>query len=412
MILQVAIDRLAQFNDDPGAGGITREVFTPTYRAALDWVAEQMRAAGMQTRLDAFGNLWGRWEGSDPIAPRVITGSHIDTTLNAGRYDGVVGVLGAIDAVERLRAGGFRPQRTVEVVAFAGEEPRFGTGCIGSRALVGALGPEGARTLFDRDGVSLAEALREFGLSPERIGDARLRPSTVHAFVELHIEQGLVLETHGEQIGVVTAIAAPHDFRLVVRGAATHSGATPMALRRDALAGAAEMMTVLERLARESASGTTVGTVGVIRVQPGAINVVPGDVELEVDIRDSDYAARETVVDGVLDAARQIAQRRDLALEIAPIVQDRPVRCAESVIDAAQQACTQLGVNFRRMVSGAYHDAMILGAAVPIGMVFVPSRGGVSHHPDEYTSPEQLEVGVRVLAGVLEQLAGAQNPSR
>jgi hydantoinase/carbamoylase family amidase len=405
--LHAAIDRLAEFNDDPRAGGITREVFTPTYRQALEWVAEQMRAAGMETRLDAIGNLWGLWEGRDPLAPRVISGSHIDTTLNAGRYDGVVGVLGAIEAVDRLRDDGFTPQRTVEVVAFAGEEPRFGTGCIGSRVVVGALGPEDAPTLCDRHGVSLAQALQEFGLPPERIGDAQLDPSTVHAFVELHIEQGLVLETHGEQIGVVTAIAAPHDFRLAVRGAATHSGATPMALRRDALAGAAEIMMVLERLARESASGTTVGTVGVMRVRPGAINVVPGEVELDVDIRDCDDAAREAVVDGVIAAARQIAERRDLLVDVEPIVEDKPVRCAESVIDAAQEACTRLGVSFRRMVSGAYHDAMILGAAVPIGMVFVPSRGGVSHHPDEYTAPEQLEVGVRVLARVLERLAGA-----
>jgi hydantoinase/carbamoylase family amidase len=405
--LHAAIDRLAEFNDDPRAGGITREVFTPTYRQALEWVAERMRAAGMETRLDAIGNLWGLWEGRDPLAPRVISGSHIDTTLNAGRYDGVVGVLGAIEAVDRLRDDGFTPQRTVEVVAFAGEEPRFGTGCIGSRVVVGALGPEDAPTLCDRHGVSLAQALQEFGLPPERIGDAQLDPSTVHAFVELHIEQGLVLETHGEQIGVVTAIAAPHDFRLAVRGAATHSGATPMALRRDALAGAAEIMMVLERLARESASGTTVGTVGVMRVRPGAINVVPGEVELDVDIRDCDDAAREAVVDGVIAAARQIAERRDLLVDVEPIVEDKPVRCAESVIDAAQEACTRLGVSFRRMVSGAYHDAMILGAAVPIGMVFVPSRGGVSHHPDEYTAPEQLEVGVRVLARVLERLAGA-----
>jgi hydantoinase/carbamoylase family amidase len=405
--LQAAIDRLAEFNDDPRAGGITREVFTPTYRQALEWVAERMRAAGMETRLDAIGNLWGLWEGRDPLAPRVISGSHIDTTLNAGRYDGVVGVLGAIEAVDRLRDDGFTPQRTVEVVAFAGEEPRFGTGCIGSRVVVGALGPEDAPTLCDRHGVSLAQALQEFGLPPERIGDAQLDPSTVHAFVELHIEQGLVLETHGEQIGVVTAIAAPHDFRLAVRGAATHSGATPMALRRDALAGAAEIMMVLERLARESASGTTVGTVGAMRVRPGAINVVPGEVELDVDIRDCDDAAREAVVDGVIAAARQIAERRDLLVDVEPIVEDKPVRCAESVIDAAQEACTRLGVSFRRMVSGAYHDAMILGAAVPIGMVFVPSRGGVSHHPDEYTAPEQLEVGVRVLARVLERLAGA-----
>jgi hydantoinase/carbamoylase family amidase len=410
--LEAAIERLAEFNDDPDAGGVTREVFTPTYRRALDWVDERMRRAGMETRLDAFGNLWGRWEGRDSDAPRVITGSHIDTTLNAGRYDGVVGVLGGIEAVRAIRAEGLEPRHPIEIVAFAGEEPRFGSGCIGSRAIIGALASDAPERMRDRDGVTLAQALNEFGLAPERIGEAQLDPATVHSFVELHIEQGLVLETHGEQIGVVTAIAAPHDFRLILRGAATHSGATPMALRRDALAGAAEVMTVLERLARESASGTTVGTVGVLRVRPGAINVVPGAVELDVDVRDSDLGAREAVVQGLLDAARRVADRRGLSVEVDPIVEDTPVQCEPDVVAAAEEACEALGLSFRRMVSGAYHDAMILGAAVPIGMVFVPSRGGISHHPDEYTAPEQLDAGVRVLARVLARLAAPQKPSR
>jgi ureidoglycolate amidohydrolase len=401
--LDAALDELAGFNDDPEAGGITREVFTPTYAAALEWVAARMRDVGMTTRLDAFGNLWGRWKGSEPDAPRVVTGSHVDTTLNAGRYDGTVGVLGAIDAVRRLRADGVTPRRPVEIVAFAGEEPRFGTGCIGSRAVVGAL--PALDTLRDRDGVSLADALREAGLDPDRVPEAELDGATVHAFVELHIEQGAVLETTGDAIGVVTAIAAPHDFRLTVRGAATHSGATPMDLRRDALTGAAEVLLAVERLARDSSSGTTVGTVGVIRARPGAINVVPGEVELDVDVRDADLEAREAVVAAIVAAAEEVAARRDLEVELTPIVTDTPVQCAAVVVDAAREAAAELGLSAREMTSGAYHDAMILAARVPVGMVFVPSRDGVSHHPDEYTAPEQLDAGVRVLAGVLRRLA-------
>jgi hydantoinase/carbamoylase family amidase len=403
--LAAAIDRLAEFNDDPAAGGITREVFTATYAAGLEWVAERMRGAGMETRLDAFGNLWGRWEGRDPDAPRVVTGSHVDTTLNAGKYDGVVGVLGAIEAVRALRDTGHVPRRAIEVIAFAGEEPRFGTGCIGSRALVGALDRGELDRLRDRDDVTLAEALEQAGLDPDRVPECVLDPATVHAFVELHIEQGIVLETGGEAIGVVTAIAAPHDVRLTFHGAATHSGATPMALRRDALAGAAEAMVELERLARESPSGTTVGTVGVLRLQPGAINVVPGDVELDVDVRDSDRDAREAVVDGLVAAARTIAERRNLTVEVAPIVEDTPVTCSPLVVEAAAEACAELGLSHRRMISGAYHDALILAARVPVGMVFVPSRGGVSHHPDEYTPPEQVAQGVDVLTGVLRRLS-------
>jgi hydantoinase/carbamoylase family amidase len=403
--LHHAIERLAEFNDDPKAGGITREVYTPTYREGLEYVMDLMREAGLEPRLDAFGNLYGRWAGSEPDVPDVLTGSHVDTTLNAGRYDGVVGVLGAIEAVRALRDSGFQPRRSIEVIAFAGEEPRFGTGCIGSRAMVGALERDDLDRLRDRGGTSLAVALTRAGFDPERLSDARLDPANVHAFVELHIEQGAVLEAHGEPIGVVEAIAAPHDFRVTLRGAATHSGATPMRLRRDALAGAAEAMVELERLANTSPSGTTVGTVGVLRVRPGAINVVPGEVELDVDVRDSDLAAREHTIDQFLAATAEIAERRDLELEVTPIVEDTPAPCAPLVVDAAVAACEELGLEFRRMISGAYHDAMVLAAAVPIGMLFVPSARGISHHPDEHTDAADIDRGVDVLAGTLARLA-------
>ncbi|HKH15914.1 MAG TPA: Zn-dependent hydrolase [Solirubrobacteraceae bacterium] len=403
--LHDAIAELAGFNDDPEAGGITREVYTPTYGAALERVAQWMRDAGLDVRLDAVGNLFGRWEGGEPGAPLVLTGSHVDTTLNAGRYDGVLGVLGAIEAVNLLRDAGAAPRRPIELVAWAGEEPRFGTGCIGSRAAAGQLERADLDRLRDRDGTSMATALRDAGLDPDRLGEAELDPAGIHALVELHIEQGIVLEDGGESIGVVTAIAAPHDFRLTLRGAATHAGATPMRLRRDALAGAAEAISALERIARESPSATTVGTVGALRVRPGAINVVPGEVDLDLDVRDSDLTARTHVVDAVLAAAREIAARRGLELAITPIVEDMPVACDPRVADAAEAAARELGLPFRRMISGAYHDAMIMGSRVPIGMIFVPSAGGVSHHPDEHTDAADLENGVRVLAGTLARLA-------
>src|SRR5215211_5158352 len=361
-MLHDAIAELAGFNDDPEAGGITREVYTPTYRAALDRVADWMREAGLDVRLDAVGNLFGRWEGDEPDAPLVLTGSHVDTTLNAGRYDGVLGVLGAVEAVHALRDAGTAPRRAIELVAWAGEEPRFGTGCVGSRAAAGRLERADLDRLRDRDGTSMAAALRDAGFDPDRLAEAVIDPAGVHALVELHIEQGAVLEQAGESIGVVEAIAAPHDFRLT-------------------LAGAAEAMTALERIARESPSGTTVATVGVLRVRPGAINVVPGEVELDVDVRESDLPARRQVVD------------------------DMPVACAPHVVDAVEAAVRELGLPYRRMISGAYHDAMIMGARVPIGMIFVPSAGGISHHPDEYTAPAELENGVRVLAATLARLA-------
>jgi hydantoinase/carbamoylase family amidase len=399
------IAELATYNDDVAAGGITREVYTPTYARGLERVVAWMEEAGLTTRLDAVGNLYGALAGSAPGAARVLTGSHVDTTLNAGAYDGVLGVLGAIEAVEQLRARGVVPRRTIEVIAWAGEEPRFGTGCVGSRCAAGELGRADLDRLVDRDGVTMAGALREAGFDPDAVGDAVVDPATVHALVELHIEQAIVLEQYGEAIGVVEAIAAPHDFRLVFEGAATHAGATPMALRRDALVGAAEAIVAIERLARASASGTTVGTVGVVGASPGAINVVPGRATLDVDVRDSDEAAREATVEAIIAAAQAIATERTLEVSVVEIVTDTPVTCSPEVVAAAAAATEALGLSYRRMTSGAYHDAMIMGRRVPVGMIFVPSRGGVSHHPDEYTSPEQLDRGVAVLAGTLERLA-------
>jgi hydantoinase/carbamoylase family amidase len=400
------LDELAAFNSNPKAGGVTREVFTPEYLAASNYVSELMTSVGLETRSDAFGNLFGRLTGSEPERARVLTGSHIDTTLNAGRYDGTLGVLGAVEAVRALVSSGAVPRRTIEVVCLAGEEPRFGTGCLGSRALTGALSRADLDATRDRDGVTLAEALDEYGLDPDRIDDARVDVSDIHAFVELHIEQGAVLEREQVPIGVVTHITAPHDLLVRITGEAAHAGATPMGVRRDALAGAAEAVTTLERLATEAASGTAVATVGVVRVRPGAINVIPGEVALEVDIRDRDAKVRTELVDRFLAELKSIAELRGLFVDITTLARDEPIACHELVVDAARHACEGLGIPCLAMISGAYHDALVLGAQLPAGMIFVPSSAGVSHSPDEYTPPQDIERGVAVLAQTLAELAG------
>jgi hydantoinase/carbamoylase family amidase len=403
--LHERIEQLAAINSGREGGGITREVYTPEYDQAIEVVSALMGDAGLEVRLDSVGNLFGRWPGADPGAPRVLTGSHFDTTLNAGRFDGVVGVLGGIEAVRELRRAGLQPRRTIEVVGVAGEEPRFGAGCIGSRAMIGALTREQLEEMRDRDGVSAAEAMRERGLDPDRLDDAVLDAKNVHAFVELHIEQGAVLETSGAEIGVVERIAAPHDLRVTLRGSAMHAGATPMRLRRDALAGAAEIVLELERLALASPSGSTVGTVGVLRVAPGAVNIIPGAIEMDIDVRDSDCDARERVVDALRAKLAETAGRRGLELSVSTLTRDDPAACSPVVIDAVREACQELGVKHRAMTSGAYHDAMVLGAQVPMGMIFVPSVGGLSHHPDEFTAAADIDRGVQVLAGALARLA-------
>jgi hydantoinase/carbamoylase family amidase len=399
------LEELARINDDPHAGGITREVFTPTYTLADALVADLMRQAGLEVRWDTFGNLFGRLTGSDPRVPAVLTGSHIDTTLNAGAYDGVLGVLGAIEAIRALRTTGWEPERTVEVVTFAGEEPRFGSGCLGSRAMTGSLTRADLDAMRDRDGISIAHAMRGVGLDPDRITEARLDSAAVHAFVELHIEQAGVLEAAGISIGAVTHIAAPHDLLVNIVGAAAHAGATPMPLRRDAFAGAVEAAAELERLARASASGTTVATVGVVHVRPGAINVIPGEVELHIDVRDHDQVARDAVVASFLAALDAVAARRGLEVSTSTIALDYPAVCSPLVVDAIRTACADTGHAYVDLVSGAYHDAMVLAGHVPIGMIFVPSVGGISHSPLEHTAPEDIDRGVQVLAATLERLA-------
>lgn len=399
------IAELAEIDSAHEGGGLTREVYTADYDRAVDYVSELMRDAGLEVRLDSAGNLFGAWKGAEPDQPRVLTGSHFDTTLNAGRFDGVVGVLGGIEAVRELKRRGYEPRRTIEVLGFAGEEPRFGAGCIGSRAMMGTITRADLDEMRDRAGVSVAEAMRERGLDPDRLDAALLDPDTAHAFVELHIEQGAVLESTGNEIGVVEQIAAPHDLRVTLRGAAMHAGATPMRLRRDALVGAAEIVTELERLALASSSGTAVGTVGVLRVSPSAVNVIPGEVQMDIDVRDSDLDSRNHVIDALQAKLRETADRRGLELGVSTITRDEPADCSPLVVEAVRAACTELEVRALDMISGAYHDAMVLGSQIPIGMIFVPSVNGLSHHPDEFTAPPDIDRGVQVLAGTLARLA-------
>jgi hydantoinase/carbamoylase family amidase len=399
------IDQLAQIQSDVLGAGVTREVYTAAYTEATELVASWMQELGLETRLDAAGNLFGLWPGEEPGLPRLMTGSHFDTTLDAGRYDGVLGVLGAIDAIAQLKAEGFQPLRSIELVGFAGEEPRFGAGCIGSRAMIGALTREDLDRMHDRAGVSVADAMRSVGLDPDRLADAVIDPDTVHMLVELHIEQGAVLEAEGIPIGVVEHIAAPHDFRVRLTGEPRHAGSTPMVMRRDALTGAAEVVLAVERLAKGSSSGTTVGTVGILNLTPGAVNVIPGEVVLDIDVRDSDLAARDAVTGALLGEIEAIAGRRGLDMTVVTTTHDEPAACDQRIVAAVRASAQELELPSRGIVSGAYHDSMVLGAKVPIGMIFVPSVAGLSHHPDEYTAPEDLEHGVAVLAGTLRRLA-------
>lgn len=403
--LTAEIEELARLSDT-AYPSVTRVLFTETDMRARAWLTERMVDAGLAVRGDAVGNLFGRWVGEDPDAPAVATGSHIDAIPDAGRFDGVVGVLGGLEAIRALRAAGVRPRRSIELIMFTAEEPtRFAYGCLGSRVLAGVVGPERLERLRDADGLSLDDARTQAGVSGS-IAGARLRPGAYAAFVELHIEQGPELERTGVPIGVVTAIAAPATLRVELSGAGGHAGAVLMAERHDPLVAAAEVVQAVDRLARASGSPDTVGTVGLLTLEPGAVNSIPRRVRMDIDVRDVDRARRDGVLEAVRAAARDAAASRGVTHADEILNADGPATSDPAVLAAVEEACGELGLASTRMVSRAYHDAVFMAQVCPAAMIFVPSAGGISHRPDEYSSPQEVVRGAEVLAGALARMAG------
>jgi N-carbamoyl-L-amino-acid hydrolase len=412
--LVMELVRLAMFSDGVEEAGaeqavdgvaVTRVVFGPADGAARGMVEELAREAGLSVRSDAVGNTFFCWEGTEAGLAAVATGSHIDAIPNAGMYDGTVGVLGAIAAVRALKGSGFQPRRSIEVILFTSEEPtRFGIGCLGSRMLAGVLSSWDAVKLRDQDGLSLEELRVEAGFAGE-LGEVQVKPGSYAGFVELHIEQGPVLEREGRQIGVVTAIAAPASLRMRVEGEGGHAGAMLMPVRRDALVAAAEIIQAVESAALATGAQDTVATVGMCDVFPGAVNSVPSRVELSLDVRDIELERRDGVLQAIFAACDEVASRRRVKVKREWVNADAPSGCAPEVIAAVESACTAEGVRARRMVSRAYHDTLFMARICPVGMVFVPCRGGVSHRPDEFVAEAEIAAGVRVLARVLAELS-------
>lgn len=403
--LQQEIDRLAEFSSTPGPG-VTRILFTETDLAGRAYVKTLMRDAGLHVLEDAAGNIFGRWAGSGDDPARIGTGSHCDAIPHAGRYDGTVGVLGGIAAVRALRSAGFVPRRTIDVIMFTSEEPtRFGIGCSGSRLMSSSMSPEDVSALVDDEGISFDQARHAAGYHGS-LDSVPLAEGAYSAFIELHVEQGPVLEQASTQIGVVTAIAAPASFMVTFRGAGGHAGTVLMPDRRDALIPAAELVCQAERLARESGSPDTVVTSGLLTVHPGAINSIPREVSVSFDVRDTDGEVRNRVVAGIRAAAAEYAQHRGIGISIREINADPPQQSDPRIKSAIENACDRMALSRMRLVSRAYHDALFMARIAPMGMIFVPSRAGISHRPDEYTSSAQMAQGAAVLAGVLAELAG------
>jgi hydantoinase/carbamoylase family amidase len=392
------LERLAEF----GARGdaVRRLAWSDTHRASLDWLASRFEEAGLEAELDPAGNLIGRWEVGSGGA--VALGSHLDSGPDAGRYDGSLGVLGGLAAVELLKERGLEPRRPIWVVSFMDEEGvRFGASMLGSRAFVGQdVGDYLARR--DAEGISVADEMRRWGLDPDRIGAAKAI-DRVGSYLELHIEQGPVLDRAGEEIGVVSGIVGMVQAQVRIEGEANHAGTTPMDARRDALNGMARTALALreEALAR---GGTA--TIGSVAVEPGAFTVIPARCEFSVDFRVGSPAEFERLPETIEAAVRRACEPEGLAAEVELTDADPPVEMDAGLVAELEGAAEALGAARRRMPSGAGHDAMLIAPHVPTAMLFVPSRDGISHSPREFTEPGHCELGVQVVARALEALVG------
>lgn len=388
----------------PGEG-INRLAFTDADWEGRQYIIDRMTDAGLSVEIDDFGNVIGYKIGKKADLPVVMVGSHTDSVPNGGNYDGVVGVLSAIEVIRGMTDDGYEHDHTIAVVSFMCEESgRFGNATLGSKAMRGELTLQDLHRLVDKQGISLYEALKGRNLNPDGIETmAYKRP--VKSFTEIHIEQGKVLEHEQKTIGIVTGIAAPERFYVTIRGNADHSGATPMNLRHDALCGASKIILGIEEIASMQEEPPVVGTVGVVEVTPGAMNVIPGAVKLGVDIRSISKVARNSVVTLVKEFIDITAEKRGLSYTIETIAQDHPVEMHPAMIREIEEAVKSVGIEYMTMPSGAGHDAMHWAEAVPTGMIFIPCCDGISHNPAEFAEMDDIVTGADVLDKVLRKLS-------
>ena len=386
---------------------LLRRSYTPEHRQVNDLAAGWMRDAGMKVHEDAVGNVIGRYEGRVPGAPAIVIGSHLDTVVNAGRYDGTLGVLSAIDCVRSLSSRGIRLENAVEVVSFVDEEGvRFQSAFFGSKGMAGSFDLE-LLDHKDADGISLADAMSSFGLDPARIGDAARTPEEIRCFMEVHIEQGPVLENEGLSLGVVTAISGAVRMKVTLTGVAGHAGTVPMNARQDALVAASECILLAEKIAGRYQDA--VATIGEISVESGATNVIPGKVVFSVDIRAADDAVRRTVVDEFLAGINTIAAHRGVFVDTNTSMNDDGVACAPWIIKEMEDALEDTGCRAFRLPSGAGHDAVPMAGITDVGMIFVRCKGGISHNPAEEITRCDAIAGARLLLRTVERIGGLES---
>lgn len=393
-------------------GSVTRLVFSVKELRARQLLIHLMHQAGLEIHIDRIGNIFGRHNGANARAPSVLAGSHLDTVIQGGKFDGAVGVIAALEVIRTLKEREVPLLSPVEVVCFVGEESsRFGFSTLGSSLLAGEVQSEDLANAVDAHGTKLEDILASMGIYRDNLASLKRDPASLRAYLELHIEQGPILEAINKKIGVVTSIAAPTRFKVIFTGQADHSGTTPMEMRKDALVAAAGLITYIEEVSSGSSrmeQGRVVGTVGAMKIEPGVINAIPGKVELSVDIRSIAAEAKDRVAGLVMERARAIAQRRGLAVELLPIRSELPVALDERLIQLLKQSCEEKRVPYEIMPSGAGHDAMQMAKITRAGMIFVPSKRGISHSPLEWTDPEDICLGAQLLLETMVRVANEE----
>ncbi|MUT64414.1 M20 family metallo-hydrolase [Paenibacillus sp. NEAU-GSW1] len=388
-----------------GDTGVRRLALSPEDREGVELVKSWMEEAGMTARIDPFGNLIGVYEGSNSAAPVLMLGSHIDSQPYGGRFDGVIGVLGAIEAVQTMGERGVKPEMNVEVVAFCDEEGcRFNKGLFGVRGMTGKL-EEGELERTDKNGISRREALLTFGCNPAEFEKYSFQPGRIAAFLELHIEQGPVLEAMNEPIGIVSGISGPVWWTVELDGFAGHAGSVPMPMRRDAMAGCAKIIVALDELARREPGAPTVGTVGSVSVFPDSRNIIPEKVSFTVDFRDIDLARRDRLETELRAIIAQTCRDHGLTFSIREDTRSDPRYCADWLKAAMREEAESIGLAPPELMSGPFHDSLTMSYVCDYGMIFVRCEQGISHNPKEYAAPEDIALGAELLYRTVVRIA-------
>jgi beta-ureidopropionase / N-carbamoyl-L-amino-acid hydrolase len=400
--LQTDIETLARIGRREDHG-LYRMAFSEGDKAGRKWLQERIREAELELYIDGAANIHARfnWDGQ---RPSIMTGSHIDTVPGAGHLDGALGVLVGLECVRRFKELNLPLRYAVEAVAFTDEEGRFG-GLLGSQAICGQLTPEAIHNARDLDGITLSEVMLAEGLNPLDILRARRKSETLLAFIELHIEQGPVLDREGISIGMVEGIVGLFKWDIKLKGVANHAGTTPMEMRQDAFQGLAEFAGEIPRLLEENGSARSVATIGRVEIFPGAANVVPGSVNFSLDVRDTDAGTLQDLASAFRRTLSAIARRRGLMFEFEVLSEIEPIKCDPGIMETIRSAARQFGIEPLPMPSGAAHDTQIMATLTRAGMIFVPSQGGRSHSPAEWTPWEDIETGANVALNTLYQLA-------